>query len=88
MNKNYLIKLKDCFKKCDYIPNKIVTLKNGEKTYTLLMLADELDIEVPARLVGWIKQNLTGFWGNKKIKCTGNSDKIFEILNLIMEKLK
>jgi hypothetical protein len=73
---------------CQYLQNKKIILKNKKETTTLLALARDLNVNVPPRLVGWIKHNLNGFWGNERVKCNGRSDKIFEILNLIMDKLK
>lgn len=87
MNEKQLETIKDCFRKCEYLQNKKIVLKNKEETTTLLLLAKDVDVIVPRRLIGWIKQNLNGFWGNQRVKCNGRSDKIFEILNLIMEKL-
>ena len=88
MNEKQLETIRDCFRKCEYLQNKKIALKNDKETTTLLILAKDLDVNVPPRLAGWIKQNLNGFWGNQRVKCNGRSDKIFEILNLIMEKLK
>ncbi len=88
MNEKQLETIRDCFRKCEYLQNKKIILKDKEETTTLLALARDLNVNVPPRLVGWIKHNLNGFWGNQRVKCVGRSDKIFEILNLIMDKLK
>ena len=54
----------------------------------IVLLAETLGIELANRTKGWINSNLIGCWGNKRIRCKQQSDKIFEILNLIMEKLE
>lgn len=88
MNEKQIKEMKICFKDCGYIPNTKIKLKGKQETTLILILADELNVYIPPRLRGWIKNNLKGVWGNQKIKCNGVSDKIFDILNLMMEKLK
>ena len=88
MNEKQLKEIKICFKDCGYIPNRKILLKGEKETTLILILADELGVYVSPRLRGWIKNNLSGVWGNQRIKCHGVSDKIFDILNLMMDKLK
>ena len=88
MSDEQLELIKARFKSCDYISNERIVLEDGTDTSVLLFLMDALEIKVHKRIKNWIKLNLVGFWGNKSVKCNGHSNKIFGILNLIMEKLK
>lgn len=81
-------KIKRDFKNCEYIDNAKIKLENGKYTTIVNYLAKELDIPVKNRTQKWINTCLLGFWGNQRVKCLGRSDKIFEILNSIYEKLK
>lgn len=80
--------IKQKFIACEYISNVKIKLDNGSEISIINMLIKELNIPISSRLAGWIDKNLLGCWGNKKCKCKGQSNKIFEILNLVMEKLK
>lgn len=80
-------KIKETFKKCGYLKNTKTTLEDGTDTTLINYLTSELEIPVKNRTKRWIDTCLVGVWGNKKVKCLGKSDKIFEILNSIMEKI-
>lgn len=79
--------IKRKFLACEYIENETIKY-NGTRISVIGALIKDLKIKVPNRLSGWIESNLIGCWGNKKCKYIGQSNKIFEILNTIMSKLK
>lgn len=83
------------FVKGEYVENvKLKIYKeiaSGIKTHEISLIAhltDVLGIEVAPRVKGWINKNLKGCWGNTQVKCDAQSNKIFEVLNSIMDKLK
>ena len=63
-------------------------MKDGKYTTIINYLAKELQIPIKSRTQKWIDTCLLGMWGNKRVKCLGRSDKIFEILNSIYEKIR
>lgn len=75
--------IKEKFKKALYIKNT-----KCDNTTLLNKWIDKLGIEVHNNTRRWIDKNLIGFWGNQKVKCTNNSDKIFEVLDEVMQKVK
>lgn len=83
------------FKKEEYVENVMLKVYSedatGIKTHNISLIAyltDMLGIEIAPRVKGWINKNLKGCWGNIQVKCDAQSNKIFEILNSIMDKLK
>ncbi len=80
--------IKEKFLACEYIDNVKIKVVGGGEISVINALIKELKIPISSRLAGWIEKNLIGCWGNQKCKCKGQSNKIFEILNLVMEKLK
>jgi len=81
-------KIKRDFKNCEYIDNSKIKMNDGKYTTIINYLAKELQIPIKSRTQKWIDTCLLGMWGNKRVKCLGRSDKIFEILNSIYEKIK
>ena len=84
----YVKMAKNQFINCKYLKNSKIHIDTTHDISIIGYFIDRLDIDVPPRLKGWVENNLIACWGNTKVKCVGESDKIFEVLNLIMEKLK
>ena len=79
---------KNKFINCEYMKNNKIKVDETNEVSIIRHFVDVLGIDIPVRLKGWIETNLVACWGNQKVKCLGQSSKIFEILNSIMEKLK
>lgn len=88
MNEVDIKKYINRFTSCQYMKNFKIKKDETHEISIIGYFIDMLDIDTSPRLKGWIEKNLVACWGNKKVKCLGRSDKIFEVLNLIMEKLK
>ena len=88
MTEKELGEVKNKFVNLECVKNKKVKLKNGKETTVIVELAKSLSVDISPKLKWWINNNLTCVWGNMTYKCKGHSDKIFEILNEIMARLK
>lgn len=88
MKEKELEEIKNKFVNLECVKNRKIKLTDVKETTVIVELSKCLGISIPPKLTWWINNNLICVWGNKSYKCKGHSDKIFEILNEIMKKLK